>query len=469
MASRRGRAVHHGLRLAGDGASRAVAQQPAEVSGFDFATDTFAFPNEIRARTPDRKDLYANYCFVLARGLRQFFLFARFDPAAPQLTAAQYVERVRAVAARSPWEPAAPPEARIVIPGYAGLRDFSRAQEAAVKEGLGGRFLTMVHWTNWRVTFPVSQDQQAGVAQEIMTELTAGRLVQLLVTNWPKPELNHGVVAYAYRPTRRGHRVHRVGSERSAGGRPAHVRSARASLRGEPALRYRGGPDPRVPHVLLVVAVTATAPVVEPAAGTPRWYTHRLNRPAVYRAGAVLAGALPRPARLALARTLAQRAAGWFPTERARVCENVARVRPDLDAAARERLVGEVFRHFAICFADLISTNREARPERLLTRVEGDEHLLSVLADGRGLVLVTAHLGNWELGGRLIAARLRRPTHVVVAAEADPGVERFLRGGRVADPVRSPWRSARDARAAGSAAPGRGRGAARRSRARHAR
>jgi lauroyl/myristoyl acyltransferase len=44
-------------------------------------------------------------------------------------------------------------------------------------------------------------------------------------------------------------------------------------------------------------------------------------------------------------------------------------------------------------------------------------------------VLVTAHLGNWELGGRLIASRLQRPTHVVVAAEADPGVERFLRGG----------------------------------------
>ena len=183
-----------------------------------------------------------------------------------------------------------------------------------------------------------------------------------------------------------------------------------------------------------MVAVSATAPAFESAAGTPRWYTHRLNRPAVYRAGAVLAGALPRPARLALARTLAQRAARWFPTERVRVRENVARVRPDLDAAARERLVGEVFRHFAICFADLISTNREARPERLLTRVEGDEHLLSVLADGRGLVLVTAHLGNWELGGRLIAARLRRPTHVVVAAEADPGVERFLRGGE--SPIR---------------------------------
>jgi hypothetical protein len=37
-----------------------------------------------------------------------------------------------------------------------------------------------------------------------MDELDAGRLVQVLVTNWPKPELNHTVVAYAYRPGSHG-------------------------------------------------------------------------------------------------------------------------------------------------------------------------------------------------------------------------------------------------------------------------
>jgi KDO2-lipid IV(A) lauroyltransferase len=166
------------------------------------------------------------------------------------------------------------------------------------------------------------------------------------------------------------------------------------------------------------------------APAPPRWYTHRLNRPAVYRAGAMLAGALPRPARLALARALAHRVSGWFPAERARVRANLAHVRPHASAAERDALVAEIFRHFAICFADLISTNRsEAQPDRLVTRIEGDEHLLAAVAEGRGLVLVTAHLGNWELGGRLLAARLGRPTHVVVAAEADPRVERFLRGG----------------------------------------
>jgi hypothetical protein len=176
----------------------------ASVTGFSPATDTFAFPNEIRARHPDRDDLYANYCFVLARGLRQFFAFARFEPSAPRLSAEAYVERVRAVAAHQPWQPPPPADDRIVIPGYANLREFSRGEEAAVKEGLGGRFWTLVHWTNWRVTFPVSSGHQAGVAQETVQELRAGRLVQLLVTNWPKPELNHTVVAYAFRPATDG-------------------------------------------------------------------------------------------------------------------------------------------------------------------------------------------------------------------------------------------------------------------------
>ena len=172
----------------------------ARVDGFSFASDTFAFPNEIRARHPDRDDLYANYCFVLARGVRQFHRFARFEPAASRLEHDAYVQRVRAVAARAPWEPPAAAEDRVVIPGYANLREFSRAQESAVKEGLGGRFWTLVHWTNWRVTFPVTRGHQATVAREVMDELDAGRLVQLLVTNWPKPELNHTVVAFAYRP-----------------------------------------------------------------------------------------------------------------------------------------------------------------------------------------------------------------------------------------------------------------------------
>lgn len=175
-----------------------------DTRGFLFAQDTFTFRNEIRSRNPGVKDLYANYCFVLARGLRQFFLFARFDPQAPRASRDEYVERVRRIAARPPWREPLPAAARVVIPGYASLREFSRAEESAVKEGLGPRFWTLVHWTNWRVTFPVTRGHQEALAAEIVSELRQGRLVQLLVTNLPKVELNHTVVAYAYRPAGRG-------------------------------------------------------------------------------------------------------------------------------------------------------------------------------------------------------------------------------------------------------------------------
>jgi hypothetical protein len=170
------------------------------VPGFVFATDTFAFRNDIRARNRGAENLYANYCFVLARSLRQFHQFARFDPAAPRVDRDEYERRVRAVVARAPWREPLPPDDRIVIPGYRNLREFSAAEEAAVKAGLGGRLWTWLHWTNWRVTYEnLPPGHQAGVLQEISEQLAGGRLVQLLVTNWPKPELNHTVVAYGYR------------------------------------------------------------------------------------------------------------------------------------------------------------------------------------------------------------------------------------------------------------------------------
>ena len=167
-------------------------------ASFEFGPDTLAFRNEIGARHPEEiePDVYAHHCFVLARGLRQFFHFARFDPAGPRLRHEEYVARVKAIAARPPWEAPLPPEQRIVIPGYAHLRAFSAAEESAVKEGLGGPLLTWLNWTNWRVTVAVDRRHQAGVAAEVARELGQGRLVQLLVTNWPIPELNHTVIAY---------------------------------------------------------------------------------------------------------------------------------------------------------------------------------------------------------------------------------------------------------------------------------
>ena len=175
---------------------------------------------------------------------------------------------------------------------------------------------------------------------------------------------------------------------------------------------------------------TAASPAsVVTSSSLPRWYSHRFNRVAVYRAAAAVASTLPRWARLRLAAELGGLAALALPRERTRVEANLARVRPDLAPPARAALARDVFRHFAICFADLVVANRQRqRPERWLAAIRGGEYLDEAGAARRGLVVLTAHLGNWEFAGRLLAHRLPRRTHVVVAPEADAAVERFLRG-----------------------------------------
>jgi len=176
-----------------------VVRHAAPPAALRFGVDTFAFPNESRSKNQGKPDLYANYCFVMARGVTQFHRFARFEPAAARVTSGEYAERVKAVAERPPWDPALPETKRVVIPGYASLYELSRQEEAAVKAGLGTQFWTLVHWTNWRVAFPFPRSHQERVAGEALAELQAGRPVQLLITNFPTPELNHTVLAYDYR------------------------------------------------------------------------------------------------------------------------------------------------------------------------------------------------------------------------------------------------------------------------------
>ncbi len=156
----------------------------------------------------------------------------------------------------------------------------------------------------------------------------------------------------------------------------------------------------------------------------PRWYWHPYNRAGLYRLAEAL-GRLPRGVRLAVARGLGRIAPRLLPAERAAV-----RATLELITAASgtglDPLVVRTFRDFAMCFSDLVSTNRQpaARLLGCVGRVSGTEHLERLSG---GLVSVTAHVGNWELAGRLLASRSARRTNVVVAPEEVPALERWVR------------------------------------------
>jgi hypothetical protein len=164
-----------------------------------FGVDTFAFRNDSRIHHRGQPDMYCNRCFLMARAVGQFRRFARFAPDEPRRPSAEYAGLVHRVTRRAAWRAPLPAAERVVIPGYASLHAFSAAEVAAVKEGLRGRFWTLVLWTNWRMTFPSLPGQQERVARETMAELRAGRPVQLFVTDFPRIKFNHSVLAFDYR------------------------------------------------------------------------------------------------------------------------------------------------------------------------------------------------------------------------------------------------------------------------------
>jgi len=178
------------------------AIRPAGAPAFVLERDAFAFPNLVRAASPDRALGFANYCLVMARGATQFFRFARFDPAAASATNAEYTRLTAEVMRVPAWHDPWPADRRIVIPGYASLHALSRTRESAVKAAFDSSLLSMLHWRTWRVALPLSAGHQARLARELTDEVQAGRPAPLMLSSFPVEDyLNHAVLVYDYRPS----------------------------------------------------------------------------------------------------------------------------------------------------------------------------------------------------------------------------------------------------------------------------
>lgn len=116
---------------------------------------------------------------------------------------------------------------------------------------------------------------------------------------------------------------------------------------------------------------------------------------------------------------------------------------PGRNVRARAR---EAYDNFALTFTDFLRLGHLGR-EGLQRAIEvhGGEHLEAARASGRGVILLSAHLGNWELGAAWLAARGTRVN--VVARPHASRVERFFaarrhRWGVAMLPGRPLWRAA---------------------------
>src|SRR6266487_294031 len=71
--------------------------RPRSGAALRFGVDTFAFRNDIRWKNPGKTDMYAHYCFVMARAVTQFQRFARFAPELPRVEPSEYTRLVSLV------------------------------------------------------------------------------------------------------------------------------------------------------------------------------------------------------------------------------------------------------------------------------------------------------------------------------------------------------------------------------------
>lgn len=99
---------------------------------------------------------------------------------------------------------------------------------------------------------------------------------------------------------------------------------------------------------------------------------------------------------------------------------------PQVDRTARDMV-----RQHARAWVDFFYYGQRPVEEALaqFARIEGDGRLEAALAEGRGVILLTAHAGNYELGGMLLRAR-RLKVHAVYKPDRFEAVERLRKDMR---------------------------------------
>lgn len=132
---------------------------------------------------------------------------------------------------------------------------------------------------------------------------------------------------------------------------------------------------------------------------------HRLEY-GLFRAVIALVASLPEGASLGLGAALGWLGGSVLRIRRADVDGHLALAFPEESPAWRRRVARASYAHLG---REAVSTFRvTARgPAEVVARTTmvGFDAFLAALAEGRGVVLVTGHMGNWELGGAAFSAR----------------------------------------------------------------
>ena len=151
-----------------------------------------------------------------------------------------------------------------------------------------------------------------------------------------------------------------------------------------------------------------------------------------YRTAAALARVLPAPLADGLAVALARLAFHCRVPARAALEANLARLLPGLPPRERRRNTRRAFESFARSFTSFLRGPHEAAAAEIV----GFEHFDHARACGRGVIVLSAHLGHWEGGAAALASR-GCTLHLAARAQRHAPLERLFAARRTAAGVRA--------------------------------
>ena len=167
------------------------------------------------------------------------------------------------------------------------------------------------------------------------------------------------------------------------------------------------------------------------AADGRRWYRHGLNRPLSWELVLRITPRLPRFVLVPLHHVTTFVCMLCMPSERAAARRNLRRVtgRGGLAGLALLYRLFFNFSRFMVAYADMQGRDVRDFEDRLID-VDGTAAAIrAVLDEGRGAILATLHIGQWDLGLKLLS-RFDVPVHVVMLSEDPREVTRYAEAAR---------------------------------------
>jgi KDO2-lipid IV(A) lauroyltransferase len=169
-------------------------------------------------------------------------------------------------------------------------------------------------------------------------------------------------------------------------------------------------------------------------------FRHLLDAPWFYRLGFAAGKAVPKAILYRIADLVGDASRVGYPVRAESVRANMRCVFPDAPPGEIARLTKGVFRNFTRSLVDY-GRFRSMAPDAIFAEVtafEGMDNLMAALEIGRkkGCVLVTGHIGNWELGSFLFR-HYDMKTNVVTVREGRPEIDALREAHRVDHHVRT--------------------------------